>query len=190
MGTEFELKYRSGACALESIAAQYPGGAVIPMTTTYYDTPDGALSAKKWTLRHRQEGDAHICTLKTPSNALDERREWEVACEDIHRALADLSSLSGIGQLRDLELIPTCGARFTRTAIPLTIGESTAELALDRGELVNGERSLPFAEVEVELKSGSKAEITAFARDLAHRFGLEPEPKSKFARAKALGQEG
>lgn len=193
MGTEFELKYRADAARLAAIAAEYPGGAEIHMSTTYYDTPDGSLSARKWTLRHRQEGDTHVCTLKIPGSHPGERGEWEVNCEDIHSALAQLCTLSGQTQLTELTaggILPVCGARFVRTAVPLTIGSSTAELALDRGELVNGEKSLPFAEMEVELKAGSREDIIAFAQELAQRFDLTPEPKSKYYRARNLAQEG
>lgn len=192
MGTEFELKYRADAARLAAIAAEYPGGTEIAMTTTYYDTPDGSLSARKWTLRHRQEGTDHVCTLKTPGSHPGERGEWEVNCEDIHSALSQLCALSEKTELEALTaggIIPTCGARFIRIAVPLTIGSSTAELALDRGELVNGEKSLPFAEMEVELKEGSREDIIAFAQALARRFCLTPEPKSKYYRARMLGQE-
>ena len=60
------------------------------------------------------------------------------------------------------------------------------ELALDEGVLLGGGRELPFAEVEVELKSGSDAVARDFAAALAAEFGLKPQPKSKLARAMAL----
>ena len=71
----------------------------------------------------------------------------------------------------------------------MTIGQTVVELALDQGVLKNGTRVLPFAEMEVELKSGSEDDARRFAETLAERFSLKPQPKSKFARAKALGQE-
>ena len=43
-----------------------------------------------------------------------------------------------------------------------------------------------FAEVEVELKSGSEEALTAYAAALAAKYGLQIQPKSKFQRAKAL----
>ena len=64
------------------------------------------------------------------------------------------------------------------------------ELALDRGVLFGGGRELPFAEAEVEQKSGSEAAAEAFARRLAARFALTEEPKSKFQRALALAMGG
>ena len=63
------------------------------------------------------------------------------------------------------------------------------EVALDQGFLQGGGRVLPLCEVEVELKEGTAAVCDRFADTLASRFGLTPEPKSKFARALALRSE-
>ena len=60
------------------------------------------------------------------------------------------------------------------------------ELALDEGALMGGGKTLPFAEIEVELKSGEEAAAIAFAETLARKFGLTPEPKSKAQRAMEL----
>ena len=102
--------------------------------------------------------------------------------------------LCNLGAPRQLLLLtangvePFCGAKFTRLAKLLTLEATTVELALDAGALLGGGRELPFAEVEVEYKSGSEEAAAAFARELAARFGLVPEPKSKVARAMALAQ--
>ena len=58
--------------------------------------------------------------------------------------------------------------------------------ALDEGTLMGGGRTLPFAEIAVELKAGEEAAATAFAEALAQEFNLTPEPKSKAQRAMAL----
>lgn len=192
MGIEFELKYRASAGAHERIRNAFPGGyAEIPMTTSYYDTPDGALSRRHWTLRHRQEGGRHVCTLKTPAPG-GARGEWEVECEKIEDAVPALARTSGLAELPVLTgqgLVLSCGARFTRLAKMLEGEGFTAELALDRGVLINGEKRLEFAEVELELKSGEPERLTAFADTFAQKFALETEPKSKYARARALGRE-
>ena len=192
MGLEFELKYAAGPDDLAAIRAAYPGEYItIPMTTSYYDTPDGALSARRWTLRHRREGENHVCTLKTPAKGLG-RNEWETTSDSIEKALPELVRQSGLEELSRLAeagLVLSCGAEFTRLAAAMTMGQTVVELALDRGILKNGNKILPFSEMEVELKSGSEDDARCFAETLAERFGLKPQPKSKFARAKALGQE-
>lgn len=191
MGLEFELKYAATPELLDAIQAAYSDEYVtIPMTTSYYDTPDGAVSIRRWTLRHRREGENHVCTLKTPAG--ESRNEWETNCDAIEKAIPELvrqSGLEELAQLTETGLVLSCGAEFTRLATAMTIGQTVVELALDQGVLKNGTRVLPFAEMEVELKSGSEDDARRFAETLAERFSLKPQPKSKFARAKALGQE-
>ena len=149
-----------------------------------------AVSTRRWTLRHRREGEYHVCTLKTPAG--ESRNEWETNCDAIEKAIPELvrqSGLEELAQLTETGLVLSCGAEFTRLATAMTIGQTVVELALDQGVLKNGTRVLPFAEMEVELKSGSEDDARRFAETLAERFSLKPQPKSKFARAKALGQE-
>ena len=193
MGQELELKYRATPEALEAIRNAFPGDYTeIRMETTYYDAPDWSLSARRWTLRCRRENDTYVCTLKTPTADPGIRGEWELACDDIEKAIPLLAEASGLAELTELtagDIVPTCGARFTRLALPVALEGGTAELALDAGILINGAKELPFAEMELELKSGDPEALTATAQAIAHRFGLEYERKSKFARASMLGME-
>lgn len=190
MAVEYELKYRATPEVLERIQADFPGNyTVTEMTTTYYDTPGGDLAKLFWTLRHRREGDKHICTLKTPAG-IDGRSEYEWSCESIHEAIPHLCRLSGsnaLAQLVERGLVETCGARFTRTARIFTAGCTTTELALDQGVLANGEKEEPFAELEVELKRGFREETDIIGLLLSQAYGLEIENKSKFQRSKELG---
>jgi len=188
MGREFELKYRASSDQIEAVRKLYGEFDSISMETTYYDTPRGDLSRLRWTLRRRLENGRSVCTLKVPL-ADGSRGEWETEAASIEEGLKELCKLSANAALLSLgaeELIPTCGARFTRLAKTLSLEDCTVELALDRGVLTGGGKEQSFAEVEVEYKSGSEAATAAFAKELAHRFGLEPEPRSKIARAQAL----
>ena len=190
MAVEYELKYRANEELLDQIQADFAGDyTVTEMTTTYFDTPGGDLAKLFWTLRHRREGEKHICTLKTPAG-IDGRSEYEWNCEDIHEAIPHLSRLTGsnaLNQLVERGLVATCGARFTRTARMIRAGSTMAELALDRGVLVNGEKEEPFAELEIELKRGFREEVDVMGFLMAESYGLETENKSKFLRAKELG---
>ena len=189
MAVEYELKYRATPEVLERIQADFPGSyTVTEMTTTYYDTPGGDLAKLFWTLRHRREGEKHICTLKTPAG-IDGRSEYEWSCEDIHEAIPHMCRLSGsnaLAQLVEGGLVETCGARFTRTARPFVAGGTLAELALDCGVLLNGEKEESFAELEVELKRGFREEADIIGLLLSQAYGLETESKSKFQRSKEL----
>ena len=191
MATEIELKYAATAQQIlqirDAVAGDYTS---ISMETTYYDTSAGDLSARKWTLRRRLENGISVCTLKTPADGLG-RHEWELEADSIQAAIQELCKLSGLEELTALTaegVIAVCGARFTRLACPVDLGIATAELALDKGILFGGGRELPFAEVEVELKSGVETAVFGWSHALAARFGLKPEPRSKFRRALTLAK--
>lgn len=190
MGREFELKMQAEAAQLEAVRKAYGSFETIRMETTYYDTPSGALGARRWTLRRRLENGVWVCTVKTDLTD-GGRGEWELQCDDIREAVPQLAALGAPAELVSLTaegLVPTCGARFTRLAKQVSSGSSTVEIALDQGVLLGGGRELPFAEIEVELKSGSDAEAVAFAQALSARFGLVRQIKSKFRRAMELAQ--
>ena len=191
MGSEYELKYRADEESLSSIFTTFPARwQTIRMETTYYDTPSHSLSQRRWTLRRRMENQVSVCTLKTPGIGL-ERGEWEVTCDSIESAIPELCKLYNLSDLAELTtggVIPVCGARFTRMACRIVLDGAEGELALDEGILFGGGRETPLAEVEAELKSGSEAILTHWAEELACRFGLTPEPKSKFRRALDLAK--
>ena len=76
MGIEFEVKFQATEEAQTIIRSQIPGDEKIyQMQTTYYDTPDGKLSAKYYTLRCRMENETAVCTLKAPVEERG-RGEW------------------------------------------------------------------------------------------------------------------
>jgi len=190
MGREFELKYRADEAVISAIAGALGGFSAISMETTYYDTPERALSALRWTLRRRLENGVSVCTVKTPAPG-GARGEWETECGDIMAAIPALCALGAPRELAALTaegVVEVCGARFTRLAAEIALEACTVELALDRGVLLGGGQELPLAEVEVELKSGSEEAAVAFAESLAARFGLVPEPMSKYKRALGLAE--
>ena len=192
MGSEYELKYRADQESLRSIFTTFPARwQTISMETTYYDTPSHSLSRRRWTLRRRMENDRSVCTLKTPGTGM-ERGEWEVNADSIENAISELCKLGAPQELSDLckeGLVISCGARFTRRAGTFTLRDSGMELALDEGVLLGGGREIPLCELEVEHKEGSREEMERFAAELARLYNLQPEEKSKFARALALCEE-
>lgn len=192
MGAEYELKYRADIACQESIFTTFPARwQTITMETTYYDTPSGALSARRYMLRRRLENGVSVCTLKTSGEG-NLRGEWEVNCNSITDAVSELCKLGAPADLSALcaeGLVPICGARFTRKAGLFTLLDCTVELALDRGVLFSGQKEIPLCEIEVEHKDGSQDATDAFAKQLADIYGLTPEAKSKFARALALNEE-
>ena len=190
MGREFELKFSATPQQQASLACRFGEFSVIAMETTYYDTPDRALSDRRITLRRRLENGRSVCTLKTPTDGVG-RGEWEVEREEITQAIDELCKLSqwdGLPDLLTSGLEPVCGACFTRQAKTIDLEGGSVELALDQGILLGGGRELPLCEVEVELKSGSEDAAVDFAKALSREFGLKQEKKSKFRRALALAR--
>ena len=188
MAQEFEVKYRSSPETLAALAARFGPCTPITMETVYYDSLNGSLSMRKWALRRRLENGVSVCTVKTPLPD-GSRGEWEVEAPDVFQGLPKLIALGAPEELAQIVqdgVAPFCAARFVRLAKLLPTQDGTVELALDKGVLLGGGRELPFAEVEVELKSGSDRAAEAFAQNLAAEFGLSVQPKSKLARAMAL----
>ena len=189
MGQEFELKYRCDQPTQAQILESFPGTwATISMETTYYDTPQADFSRKRWTLRRRFENGISICTLKTPAPN-GSRGEWETPCQEITLALEQLCRLGAPRELLAYrQLIPVCGAKFTRRALQITLPEGKVELALDSGCLMGGNSQCPLRELEVELKEGSQQAAINFAGKLAATYHLIPEEKSKYRRALDLAK--
>ena len=191
MGIEFEVKFRTEPEILQAIAGEVSGEeTVYRMRTTYYDTPTGQLSRRRYTLRLRMENDCAVCTLKTPAAGWG-RQEFEVNANAIEDAIPELCKLCGLAELPALlreGIAPLCGAEFTRIAKRVCLEDCVVELALDRGALTGGGRTLPLCEVEVELKEGSEAAALEYATTLARQYGLAQEKRSKFSRAKALAE--
>lgn len=189
MGAEYELKYRANPESQETVKKDHPGHwETVTMQTTYFDTPSGSLSAKKYMLRLRKENGVSVCTMKTKGSG-NERGEWENHCDRITAAIPMLCKLGSPADLAELAsegLVPICGAEFVRQVTLLETPDFTAELALDHGILFGSRRQIPLCEIEIELKSGSKDTLDAFAADFAAKYGLATEEKSKFARALSL----
>ena len=158
MGVEYELKYIATEQIQETLELMLVRPKTRRMETTYYDTPTGALSARRIMLRQRMENEESVCTLKTPLPD-GSRGEWECAAADIESGIAALLASGAPALLQELTaqgVVPVCGACFTRHAIDLPTEDGTAELALDKGSLSGGGKEIPLVEVEIELKSGSE----------------------------------
>lgn len=188
MGVEYERKFAAKPEDLEAIAEAFSGGfETVCMQTSYYDTPSHALSGRRFTLRRRLENGVSVCTVKAPAG--NARGEWETACGSIEEAVPQLLAMGCPAELETIVqegLVQICGARFTRRCKTVTLPGGSVELALDQGVLIGGDREIPLCEAEVELKTGSQSVCDRFADELAARYGLTPEPLSKFARARAV----
>ena len=185
MGRELELKYRAAEEQLALVRAAYGPFRDITMETTYYDTPLRTMGARRETLRRRYEDGEAVYALKTylPDGA---HGEWECSAASLEEAIRKLTALGAPGLPRAEELVPICGAAFTRSCALVDLEGGTVELALDEGVLTGSGKELPLREIELELKEGPDEALLTFGPRFAARFALEEEPLSKFARARAL----
>ena len=188
MGRELELKFAASMETLDAMEEKYGPFTPIAMHTRYFDTPDRAFRARKWTLRLRLENGRPVCTLKTRLSD-GSRGEFETESVDIASAIPALLEQGAPAELEEFAshgLEEVCGARFTRLAKLIDVPGGQVELALDRGEFTGGGRTLPFTEAEAELKAGPDEVLARFGRTLAEEFSLREEPCSKIQRAMAL----
>lgn len=161
------------------------------MRSAYYDAPDRRFSGRRITLRRRMENETSVICVKAPLPGADNRflhGEWELEGTDLAAALPRLVELGAPEVLLEpVELDCLWRADFERRAVLLRFEDgSAAELALDRGALYGPTRSMPFCELELEQKEGGPAGTLALLTALRERFALEPQEKSKYARARAL----
>lgn len=197
MGKETEFKYEVGdlqlldciLCDRELRSRMQADFSYIQMQTTYFDTPEQVLSQNRQMLRVRRENEKSVVCFKTAGDGAT-RGEWETEGSVLSEALPKLVQAGAPQVLLSLceneELLPVCGARFTRITAPLSLDGCTATLCGDVGELYAGAKSIPLCELELELSVGSEEALFSFGRQLAERYGIKEGNKSKFARANAL----
>lgn len=161
--------------------------------TTYFDTPGQCLRQAGIALRLRQAGSRRILGLKDGGDALSgavSRREWEVETTGDAPDPALLANSPFAPVFSDPNLIAALAPLFrtevTRTVLRLGGPGWEVELCLDDGEIVAGERRLPIAEAEFELKRGDATRLFALARGLLDDGGAVIGTLSKAERGYAL----
>jgi len=200
MTIEIEVKFIAtpeGAEKLPACLAAWPNQHSAPqkLTNIYYETPDRQLRRWDMGLRIRGFGDSYEMTLKAAGESvggLHQRPEYNVPLEKPELAIARLpAEIWPQGcDLTELQaaLQPLFSTHFIREKWVVTYLNSEIEVAFDRGEVQAGELSEPLSEIELELKKGERAELLAFAAELAEMGGLRLGSLSKAARGYGLAQ--
>ncbi len=166
-------------------------------TNTYFDTADRDLYQNQLSFRVRKTAKGYNATIKglgAQQGGLSIRREWNVSIPDDKphiEAFAQVmdepeyNKLAGIIGNRDL--LPIFTSDFQRMTADLhNDNGSQVELAVDKGQITTGDGSLPICEVELELMKGQPADLLKLGAQLAARYPLRVEEKSKFARGLEL----
>jgi len=168
----------------------------VPMRARYYDTPDGCLEARRWTLRLRNEGGCDIAALKLQGESrggVYRRDEFEAAAESVESAVPGLLAAGAPPELAELiksGLNERCRIEFDRQAVPLSWdGGTKAMLSIDQGAIYAGGRTLPLLELELELLSGETEDLLDLAERLKQAYRLTPGLLGKYVRGLRLLRE-
>ena len=171
----------------------------VRMKAAYFDTEDLTFIRHNIAFRIRSEGERTLATLKWGDDdagvsGLYIRSEINIPVTDPTCFFApDPAIFKESAEGRDLldildgnPLVNIFEMVFTRKRIRIDYGQSILELALDEGGIIAGDRDLQFRELEIEIYSGSKEDLLAIGRQIAKKYNLRPETKTKFARGVEL----
>jgi CHAD domain-containing protein len=150
----------------------------------YYDVPGGSLAAAGITLRRRTERGRSVWQLKLPSEDSRLEIEAEGGPRNPPQELLDLLG----AHLRHGPLEKIAELRTRRRGELVARDGTTAEVTVDEVAVMDARRVRDkFVEVEVELRTGSPAQLDVLAEELA---GSGAEPGSGTPKVfRALGRD-
>jgi inorganic triphosphatase YgiF len=170
MADEVELKLEltpEAADAIEASGLLAADPETAQQDSVYFDTPDRDLAKRGLSLRVRRSDGKRIQTVKAEDAravGLFARSEWERPVENDTPILDDTTPVRTLlGDAADA-IAPAFEVKIERRIWMIRESDTTIELALDRGEVVAGERQAPICEIELELKEGDPAALFALGR--------------------------
>jgi len=190
MSTENEVKFEVSPDDLQKLAAarslRPANGQFVKhkyFVSTYFDTPKHMLRRNGVSLRVRQAGKKYLQTIKTVKDGIALGRcEWEGKIESNEpdlRAVRGTALAPLLSKSLRRDLSPIFATHIHRTLVPLRPGKSRVELTLDHGHVRVGRNATPLAEVELELKNGSVADLFKAARMVTELVPVKLAVKTK-----------
>ena len=173
----------------------------LDMQAVYFDTEDIRLSRDGIAYRVRREGNRIIGTLKwngSSDEGMHVREEINVPIDDESKLTEpDISIFSESDiydtlcrAVGDRKLKKMMTIEFTRRRARLDNGRAICELSADLGSVFADDKEAPISEMEIELYSGSREAMEELGAEIATKFGLVPENRSKFRQGLELSQNG
>lgn len=164
------------------------------MTAVYFDTADHRLQAQRMSCRIRRENNTQVATVKgggTSGHGLHTRQEWNVPATATVPTAAMFAGTPAAALLTeyigDAPLLPICATDFERHTLRVEPAPGTiVEVAVDRGEIIAGDKREPLLELELEVKQGESAEVLRLGAALLEDYPLRLETRSKYYRALVL----
>jgi len=200
MTIEIEVKFIATPEAAKNLSDRLAGWphqhtAPLKLTNIYFETAESQLRRWDMGLRIRGFDDRYEMTLKAAGQTLGglhQRPEYNVEIEKPELALERLPAeiwpegcdLTALQQ----QLNPLFSTNFVREKWVVTYKGSEIEVALDQGDVCAGALSEPLCEIELELVSGERDDLLAFASELTDLGGLRLGSLSKAARGYALAK--
>ena len=202
--TEIEFKFEIPAERLAALQKDLARGKTVRthLQARYFDTADGRLAKNNAALRLRKEGRRWVQTAKAlgdgPLHRLEHNADLGVPRAGAPVAV-DLQRHDGtpVGDvlarvLEDEPLVETFATDIWRSTRRARLGRSIVELALDTGRVIapasdgKPERVAVVRELEIELVSGSVADLVELAQRWSQRHGLWFSTVSKAERGERL----
>jgi len=198
---EIELKLGLTEAAATTVGATLAGrGAeTLALESHYFDTADRRLACAGVALRLRRSGSAWEQTVKAEGATPVERLEETVTFEPpapgrtpspelaLHVGSAAAPLLErALGDDGAAPLAPVFVTAIRRTALRIETHGAELEVALDRGVVRAGERSLPLCELEIELKEGDVGALIAVGRASVDVHGMWVSTINKATRGARL----
>lgn len=200
--TKFSIKDSETADLIwDAITDRYADGSkgeTLELNAAYYDSSDRILMQKGIALRTRCEGDVCFATMKWGSSpvmgGLHQHEEVNIPIEadscftvppaELFDADINGKNLYDILEGRELEVL--FETRVTRRRIMVHHKKSVMEISIDQGTIIAGEKTEDISEIEIELYSGDLSDVLNLTDRISAKYGLEPEEKTKYARAMTL----
>ncbi|HEX6722701.1 MAG TPA: CYTH domain-containing protein, partial [Burkholderiaceae bacterium] len=204
-GGELEIKLQVPAHALPSLRAalRAHGASTQRLRAHYFDTPDARLAHARAALRLRLERRQWIQTVKTEGQGVAHRLEHNVRVKGVAGRLPTVDAsrhadsdagrvlLASLQAAPNADLVERYATDVQRLACRISDAGGTAiEAALDIGQVVSGEHSMPIAELELEHKGGPTAGLFELAIAWIRHGGLWLNATTKAERGDRLLQPG
>ena len=172
----------------------------IAMKAVYYDTEDRRLSRDLMTFRIRREGARLVGTLKwngQSDEGMHEREELNVPILDEGKIDSpDIEIFSETPMYDELRRIvghrsisKVIEVEVIRRQVRVDTGRAICELSYDNGKVYAGNSEGVISEMEIELYSGEKEDMERLGNELAAKYGLVPENRSKYKQGLELLQK-
>lgn len=203
--SEIELKFLLDEAGRHALRTRLRGLPLVSeqsrtraLRSVYFDTDDLALKRARFSIRIRKDGRRWLQTVKTRAqlqSGLSRVDEFESPAPGgrLNIALVEDEGMRAAltGLIGDAPLKPVCETAMRRVSTILQLDDGTrAELALDSGEIIAGEASVPFSEAEIELIEGRVTGLFDLARLLFPDGRFRLSQLSKAERGFLLAEGG